>query len=152
MISSKYLDQFPPQHRQFVFNRFSQAYVFAEQSCTYGQDDVIELAQGPITMKQRVVDSCGELLPLVNEEQQQILTQIVETIEESNEFLKEVRAHVDTTWADNDRYIKEHPPTPRKKPDPPTEKQLGLLKTLGCLETPKSKAEASKLIERYKNW
>ena len=43
-------------------------------------------------------------------------------------------------------YIKKHMAT-----QPPTEKQLNYLASLGCEEVPKSKADASDLIEKYLN-
>lgn len=43
-------------------------------------------------------------------------------------------------------FIREH-----MKGQPPTDKQLAYLRSLGCKETPQSKAEASELIDRYVN-
>lgn len=147
---SNYLEKFPARHRQFIHNRFTQAYVFPEQSYEFGEDDVIDLAVGPVTMKARVVAACEELLPLVDEERQQVLAQVIETIDESDDLLVEVKTKIDVTWAAAREYEKLHPRKDRKPQEPATPAQKKFLKQLGCLEEPKSKADASRLIEKHK--
>jgi hypothetical protein len=146
---NKYLDRFPAKHHKFIHNRFSQAYVFSEQSYEYGSDDSIDLAAGPLTMKSRVVASCEELLDLVDDELRGVLAEVIETINESDDLLKEVKGEIDARWQEAQQYMKANPPKERKA-EKPTDSQLSFLKSLGCSEVPTSKAEASKLIERYK--
>lgn len=147
---SKYLEQFPEEYRRFVRSRFSQAYVFAEQSYEFDTGDEIDVAVGPKTMKARVIDGCETLMPFVDDDKKKVLEQILSTVDESDEFLREVKDQVDSVWAKAREYQQANPRKERKKADPPSEKQLKYLKSLGCLETPKTKAEATRLIDKYK--
>jgi hypothetical protein len=147
---SNYLDQFPQEHRQFVHNRFSQAYVFEDQRFEFGEDDCIDLAPGPRTVKERVIRACEEMRPFLDEERQQVLDQVVATVDSSDDFSRSVKEQVDRVWEEAHAYARANPKKDRKKPEPVTDPQKNFLRNLGCTEVPKTKAEASRLIERYK--
>lgn len=147
-LKANYLQQFPEQHRQFVHNRFSQAYIFSAQSYEFNEDDEIDIAVGPRTMKTRVVAACQELLPWVNAERKQILNTVIATIETSDELLGLVKTEVDADWEEARKYQRAHPKD--RKEEPATQPQLDWLKKLGCDKVPQSKREASQLIDKYK--
>lgn len=151
-MSSKYLDQFPEEFHTFIINRFSQAYVFAEQGYRYGSDDVISLAPGPRTMKERVADSCDQLLGTASAGDREILQRIIDTVDESDDLVLQVKESVDRIWKEGREYIVSHPPKPKTEVvEPPSAGQLGFLKTLKCPIIPTSKTKASELITKYKN-
>jgi hypothetical protein len=147
---NSYLEKFPEEYRQFVHNRFSQAYVFSEQSFEYGTDDQIDLAKGPRALKERVVECCLEMRQVVPAAKQAVLDQIVATIDESDELAAEVRREIEERWKEAREFSEAHPRKSSKPVEKPTEAQLGYLKKLGCSEVPASKSEATQLIDKYK--
>lgn len=147
-----YLDQFPSNQHQFIKDKFLTAYVFTEDNYEFGQEDTIQLAKGPKEMKARVRANLEKLLTLgPSPEQVAVIKQVLPTIDSSDQFLKEIKAEVDKIWARSRDYQINHPKKERKKATPPSEKQLNFLKNLGCPDVPKSKSEATRLIDQWKN-
>lgn len=149
-MGNSYLETFTPEQQSYVTDRFGAAYVFSIQSNTFGIDDKVGLATGPKQFKQRLLDSCTDLLSLEPPEwQQDILRQILSTVDGSTQYMVEIKTRIDTLWKEDHEYQVKNPKAKRKVP-PATEPQKNFLKSLGCKETPKNRLDASKLIEKYK--
>lgn len=149
---SNYLDQFPPEYRTYVRNKFYTAYVFEEQSYDFGTDDRIQLAKGPKEMKARLAGNLEELLALgPTPEQVGVIEQMLKTLDKADTFIVEVKKEIDSIWRQARDYHKLHPRKDKYKAEPPSEKQLSYLKSLGCPDIPKTKKEAHRLIDEYKS-
>lgn len=152
-----FLDRFDKEDRQFIKERFITAYVFNSQTYNGATRDEISLAKSPKELKRRLkanLEELQELQPSTRGVAQQIISSFDGDRvpdEEFNSFLYEVRTEIDSCWALAGRYRKLHPPKERKPVIPPTPKQVAMLRSLGCEDTPNSKSHASKLIERYLN-
>lgn len=149
---TNYLDQFPPEYHQFIKDKFYTAYVFTEDSYEFGQEDTIQLAKGPKEMKARVKANMEKLLTLgPTAEQVAVIEAVLPTIDGAGEFLIQVKKEIDAIWARSRDYQVLHPKKETKPAYPATDKQIKFLESLGCLDIPKSKAEATRLIDIWKN-
>lgn len=149
---TNYLDQFPAEFHEFIKNKFRSAYVFPEETYEFGEEDTIQLAKGPREMKTRLTTNLQKLLTLgPTPEQVQVIEQVLPTVDSSDEFLKQIKQEIDAIWAASKDYQVNHPKKEKKKPFPPSEKQLTYLKSLGCPEVPTSKSAATKLIDQWKH-
>lgn len=150
---TNYLDQFPPESHTFIREKFRSAYVFPEESYEFGEEDIIQLAKGPREMKTRLTNNLEKLLTLgPTPEQTTWIEQVLPTVDASDEYLKHIKQEIDTIWKRSSEYLVEHPKKERFPSGPPSENQLKFLKSLGCPTVPKTKKEATQLIDKYKKY
>lgn len=135
---SNYLDQFTDEEKPHVRQVFDIAYVW--------RDDNVSHAIGPRQMADRVADECGRLMKCsFDQDRLALYGKVIATVDGAEDLMEETRARIDAAWQSVAAYKLAHPT--KKKAVPPTEKQLNYLVKLGGKDVPKTKQEASRMID-----
>lgn len=134
---------FEPDEWDFVFWLFSYAYNgLPWVYITAPKEDKIQAATQKI-MLDRLVKDINERLARPWENKKVVLQKILDTINKSYDLCKFIR--------DTQKRKEVKLESPVSKGDPPTDKQIAFLRSLGCRLKPISKMHASSLIQEYKD-
>jgi hypothetical protein len=140
----EYRDLFTDDEWDFVFWMFSRAYNGLPWVYILApQEDKIQARSRKI-MLGRLIRDIHERLDRPWENKKDVLRKILSTLGESRslcEFIKDTQKR---------KEVMSHEPVVSKG-DPPSEKQIAYLRSLGCRLKPTSKFHASQLINEYKN-
>ena len=139
----EYRDLFEPDEWPFVFWIFSYAYnglpwVYV----TAPQEDKIQAGSRKI-MIGRLIKDVNERLARPWESEKAVLQKILDTIDKSHDLCRFIKDTQKRKAARIEPMV--------SKGDPPTEKQIAFLRSLGCRLKPISKGHASSLIQEYKD-